>query len=333
MSGCAADDSAPDGASDGRPDGESLQIGLAYSPGGRGDKSFNDAAYEGMKAAVAEYGGEFQEVSPRPDGSDAAQVLANLADQGFNPIVAVGFEYSDVIGDVVAQYPDVTFAQVDGPVADAGDPSNLTGLLFSEEQGSFLAGVAAALKSKTDHVGFIGGVEIPLIGKFEAGFAAGVAAVNPNATLDVKYLSPAGDYSGFSDPAKGKVVAQGMYESGADIVYHAAGGSGQGVFEAAAATGNLAIGVDSDQYQTVGDPKLQAVILTSMQKRVDVAVGDFIGDYLDGFVQGGTDIRNDLSNDGVSLATSGGQIDNIADEISSYKERIVSGEIKVPTTP
>jgi basic membrane protein A len=162
---------------------------------------------------------------------------------------------------------------------------------------------------------------------------AGAQAVNPDIQVDVQYISPAGDFSGFNDPAKGQIVAQGMYDAGADIVYHAAGGSGQGVFQAAAASGQRAIGVDSDQYQTVGDPALQKVIMTSMLKRVDNAVQAFIDDFVSGDVQGGTDIVNDLKSEGVGLATSGGQIDDIMDQINEYRDKIISGEIEVPTTP
>jgi basic membrane protein A len=322
----AGSSSAAGGSSD-------LKIGLAYDTGGRGDKSFNDSAYAGVEAAIQANGGDVRELAPNADASNRADLLTQLADQGYNPIIAVGFAYSDVIGDVAKQYPDTTFAQVDGAVADAGSPSNLTGLLFAANQGSFLGGVAAALKTTTNNVGFVGGVQTPLIQAFEAGYTAGAKAVKPDITVQVQYISPAGDFSGFSDPARGQIVAQGMYDQGADIVYAAAGGSGIGVFQAAASSGKKAIGVDSDQYQTVGDPALQNVIMTSVLKRVDNAVKAFIGDYVAGKVKGGTDITNDLSTDGVGLATSGGKIDDIMDQIDEYKQKIIDGQIKVPTQP
>ena len=134
-------------------------------------------------------------------------------------------------------------------------------------------------------------MKTPLIQKFEAGYVAGAKAVKPDITVDIQYISPAGDFSGFNDPAKGQIVAKGMYDKGADIVYHAAGGSGLGVFQAAAASNKRAIGVDSDQYQTVGDPELQAVIMTSMLKRVDNAVKEFIDDFVDGERQGRQDVH------------------------------------------
>ena len=333
LAACASDQGSSSGSGSSSGGSESLKVGLAYDTGGRGDRSFNDSAFAGVEAAIKDHGGKLSELSPNADASNRADLLTQLADQGYNPIIAVGFAYSNVIGNVAKQYPDVTFAQVDGSVADAGTPSNLTGLLFAENEGSFLAGVAAALKTTTDHIGFVGGVETPLIQKFQAGYVAGAKAVKPGIQVDVQYISPAGDFSGFNDPAKGQIVAQGMYDAGADIVYHAAGGSGLGVFQAAAASNKRAIGVDSDQYNTVDDPNLKNVIMTSMLKRVDNAVKAFIDSYVDGKVQGGKDVVNDLSTDGVGLATSGGFINDIQSQIDAYKQKIISGEIKVPTTP
>ena len=337
LSACASDEETPDTGGGGDAGGsasEELKIGLAYDTGGRGDRSFNDSAYAGVEAAIAEFGGDVQEFSPNDDGSNRAEGLANLAEEGFNPVIAVGFAYDEVLGEVAADFPETTFAQVDGSVeAPEFKGDNVTGLLFAEEQGSFLAGVAAALKSETGQVGFVGGVETPLIQKFQAGYEAGVAAVDPAITVISEYISPAGDFSGFNDPARGEILAQGMFDAGADIVYHAAGGSGTGIFRAAAASGGRAIGVDSDQYQTVDDPALQAVIMTSMLKRVDNAVEAFIADFVDDSVEGGTDIINDLSTEGVGLATTGGFIEDIQDQIDDYRQQIVDGEIEVPTTP
>jgi basic membrane protein A len=335
LAACASDETgggSGGGSGGGGEGGGEPRIGLAFDTGGRGDRSFNDAAVAGLEAARDEHGGEFQDLSPNADASNRADLLTQLADEGYDPIIAVGFAYGEVIGDVVEQYPDTTFAIIDSSAEDVG-ADNLTGLLFAEEQGSFLAGVAAALKSETGHIGFVGGVESPLIQKFEAGYVAGAQAVNPQITIDRQYISPAGDFSGFNAPDRGLLVAQGMYEAGADIVYHAAGGSGLGVFQAAAAAGARAIGVDSDQFQTVDDPALQAVIMTSMLKRVDTAVSSFIDSYVDGSIEGGSDIVYDLEADGVGLATSGGQIDDIQDQIDDYRQRIVDGEIEVPTTP
>ena len=334
LAACASDEPATGGGGEGGGGtaAEELRIGLAYDEGGRGDQSFNDSAYAGASAAADALGAELQELSPNEDASNRAELLTQLAEQGFNPVIAVGFNYDDVIAEVAPQFPETTFAQVDGSNADGAKGDNVTGLVFAEEEGSFLAGVAAALKSESAHIGFVGGVESPLIEKFEAGYVAGAQAVNPQIRVDRQYISPAGDFSGFSDPARGQIVAQGMYDAGADIVYHAAGGSGLGVFQAAAASGNRAIGVDADQYLTVGDPALQPVIMTSMLKRVDNAVEQFINDYAEGNVQGAEDVLNDLSTEGIDLATSGGFIDDIQTDIDQYKQQIIDGTITVPTT-
>jgi basic membrane protein A and related proteins len=335
LAACASDEEGGGTATE-NGGGDELKIGLAYDAIGRGDKSFNDSAFAGAEAAIEEFGGEYREVTPNEDGSDRAELLAQLADAGYNPVIAVGFAYDEVIAEVAADFPDTTFAQVDGSVtlpdgSSKGD--NVTGLIFAAEQDSFLAGAAAALKSETGQVGFVGGVDVPLIQTFQAGYEAGAQAVNPNIVINTQYISPAGDFSGFNDPARAQILAQGMYAGGADIVFQVAGGSGTGVFQAAAAAGKRAIGVDSDQYNTVDDPALQAVIMTSMLKRVDNAVLAFVGDYVDGTVKGGSDNLYDLESDGVGLATSGGFIDDIQGEIDGFRQQIIDGDVEVPTTP
>jgi basic membrane protein A and related proteins len=332
LAACASDEKSGGSASGSSSGGGDLKVGIAYDTGGRGDRSFNDSAYAGVEAAIKDHGGKLSELSPNSDASNRADLLTQLADGGYNPIIAVGFAYADDVAKVAKQYPDTDFAIIDSSVADAGQ-KNLTGLLFAENEGSYLAGVAAALKSTTNHIGFVGGVDTQLIHKFEAGYVAGAKAVKPDITIDRQYISPEGDFSGFNDPAKGQIVAKGMYDAGADIVYHAAGGSGLGVFQAAAAANKRAIGVDSDQYNTVDDPALQAVIMTSMLKRVDNAVKAYIDSFVDKKVDGGKDVVNDLSTDGVGLATSGGFIDDIKGQIDQYKQKIIDGQIKVPTQP
>jgi basic membrane protein A len=214
----------------------------------------------------------------------------------------------------------------------------VTSLTFAEEQGSYLVGAAAALKSKTGKIGFVGGVNTPLIKKFEAGYVAGAKKINPNISVQIKYLTEPPDFTGFSDPAKGSEAALGMYSAGADIVYHAAGGSGVGVFQAAkqASAGGtkvFAIGVDSDQYNSIGDPTLQPFILTSMEKHVNVAVFDTINDFVNGQLAKGTNPVFDLKNDGVGFSTSGGLVDDIKAQLDGLKADIISGKITVPTTP
>jgi basic membrane protein A len=306
----------------------SLKVGMAYDIGGRGDQSFNDAAAAGLDKATADLGITSKEAEATNGEADSAKEerLRVLAQAGYNPVIAVGFAYSAAVAKVAKEMPDTHFAIIDDEAA-VGD--NITNLVFAEEQGSFLVGAAAALKTKKNNIGFIGGVDVPLIHKFEAGYEAGAKAVTPNIKIQVKYLTQPPDFGGFGDPAKGQTAAAGMYDAGADIVYAAAGGSGAGVFKAAKAAGGKAIGVDSDQYKTA-DPAVQSVILTSMLKRVDVAVYDFIKNATTGNYASGT-VRYDLSKDGVGYATSGGQVDDIASKLDAFKQKIISGEITVPT--
>jgi basic membrane protein A len=306
-----------------------IRVGMAYDVGGRGDKSFNDSAAAGMDRAVEEFGMESRE-SEAADGepeSAREERLRTFADAGFDPIIAVGFAYSQSVAKVAAEYPDIHFAIVDDEVAAA---DNIANLVFAEEQGSFLVGAAAAPKTETDHIGFIGGVEVPLIKKFEAGYQAGAKQVTPNIKIDVTYLTQPPDFSGFNDPAKGKTAAEGMYDGGADIIFAAAGGSGDGVFEAASESGNWAIGVDSDQYQLV-DESVRDVILTSMLKNVDVAVYDYLTAVNDGEFPSGVQ-RYDLAVDGVGYSTSGGFVDDITDQLDDFKQQIIDGEITVPSS-
>lgn len=323
----ATSSAAPSGAASEPAKASGLKVGLAFDVGGRGDKSFNDAAYAGLERAAKELGADIKELSPAADGSNRGELLRQLAEAGYNPIIGVGFAYGEDIKKAAQEYTDVQFAVVDS----ASNAPNVTGLLFAEEQGSYLAGVAAALKSKTNHVGFVGGVENDLIKKFEAGFSAGVKATKPDTKVDVKYLTPDGDFSGFKAPDKGKIAAEKMYQDGADIVYHASGDSGTGVFQAAGEAKKLAIGVDSDQRQTV-DAALQPVIMTSMIKRVDVGVFEFIKAFQGGAKGGKNDVY-DLKVDGVGLSTTGGEIDDIQEQIDAAKKKIVDGEITVPSKP
>ncbi len=329
---CGGDDGdSGDNGSDAAPESD-IKVGMAYDVGGRGDQSFNDSAAAGLDQAVDEFGMDSEESEAEDGEAETAREerLRTFAEAGYNPIIAVGFAYSASVAKVAPEYPDVNFAIIDDEVA-AGD--NIANLVFAEEQGSFLVGAAAALKSQAGQIGFVGGVETPLIQKFEAGYIAGAQAVNPDIQVDSTYLTQVPDFSGFADPAKGKTAAQGMFDGGADIVYHAAGGSGGGVFEAAseAGEGNWAIGVDSDQYETA-DPSVQDVILTSMLKNVNVAVYEYLKAVNDGDVPSGV-TRYDLAVDGVGYSTSGGFVDDITDQLDDYKQQIIDGEIEVPTTP
>ena len=309
--------------------GSDVRVGLAYDVGGRGDRSFNDSAAAGLDRAEKELGIEAEELSPNSSGSDRGDNLRQLAEDGFDPVVAVGFAYADSVKAVSTDFPDTTFFIVDDSSVQA---PNVKALLFAEEQGSFLVGAAAALKSKTGSVGYVGGVETTLLKKFEAGFVAGAEQAKPDVKTTVRYLSQPPDFSGFGAPDKGRETANGMYDAGVDVVYAAAGGSGVGVFQAALAKKKLAIGVDSDQYESVGDPSLQPVILSSMIKRVDVAVFETLEKFTkDEDIPAVTTF--DLSTDGIGYATSGGAIDDITPQLEDLKKQIIDGTIKVPTTP
>jgi basic membrane protein A len=326
--------------------GAGKNIGLLFDVTGRGDKSFNDGAAAGVDKAKQDFGVTDTESTPTAsDGSDRPDRIKQLADSNSPLIVAVGFLWDSAVAQAAADYPDKHFAIIDDVVVnnngtpdDATDDKpfpNVRNMVFAAEQSSFLVGVAAACASKDGKIGFIGGVQIPLIQAFEAGFVAGVKYINTAATVEVKYISQPPDFSGFNDAAKGKSTAAAMYSSGIDVIYHAAGGSGKGLFEAAVEAGKpgsiWAIGVDTDQYQSV-DPAQQPYILTSALKNVNVATYEAIADELNSKFKG--EIKSyDLSNGGVGYAISNKAIDAYAGTIEKAKADIISGKIKVPTTP
>jgi basic membrane protein A len=264
-----------------------------------------------------------------------------LAKAGYNPIIAVGFLYAGPIKAVASDYPNTQFAIIDDASVDL---LNVAGLIFAEEQGSYLAGVAAALASKSGKIGYIGGVRSPLLQKFEAGFVAGVKATKKSASVDVKYVTEFPDFSGFNDPAKAQVIAKGMIDKGVDVIYSAAGGSGAGNFRAATAAAKAGkkvwtIGVDSDQYLTASADEKKNM-LTSMIKRVDTAVYDVIATAVAG--SSVNDIidesgiygrRYDLALGGVGVSYTGGYINKYKAQIDKAAAAIKSGKIKVPTKP
>ena len=322
-----------------KSDASGLKVGLAYDVGGRGDQSFNDAAAAGLERAINELGlvkENTRELSAAQNESEdaAATRLRQLVADGFNPIIAVGFRYAGTTQTVAAENPQVNFAIVDDNTVNL---PNVTPLVFAEEQGSFLVGAAAALKTASCKIGFVGGVETPLIQKFEAGYVAGAKAVAPNIQVDADYLTPAGDFSGFGDPAKATEVARGQLDGGADVIYHASGGSGKGVFEAVSAANTTqaqkwAIGVDSDQAKTATPPTNER-ILTSMLKRVDVAVYDYINASAAGDVSTLPKVF-DLKVNGVGYAAPGGKVDaKLQGILEGYKAQIIEGKIKVSDKP
>ena len=326
------------------PEMTDMSVGLVFDIGGRGDQSFNDSAAAGIERAEAELGITYTEASPNDDGSNRGELL-QLAASAHDVVVAVGFLFESDAAAVGAENPDTIFGVVDSGMINFGaDPpapygDNIAGLVFAEEQGSFLVGAAAALKTETGTIGFIGGVANVggLIERFEAGYQAGARAVNPDIEIISAYVTQAPDFDGFNAPDRGKEIALAMYEEGADIVYHAAGGTGAGLFLAAQeqseATGSKvwAIGVDSDQYHTAG-AGVQDYILTSMLKRVDSAIFEMVKSVIDGNVTAGPTVY-DLSVDGVGYSTSGGFVDDIVDQLEDFRAQIISGAIVVPKEP
>ena len=314
--------------------GSGPKIGLAYDVGGRGDQSFNDSAYAGVSKAVTQFSGSCLEGEAQDGEPESAREdrLSQMADQGATAIIGVGFAYSDAVNAVAPNYPKVSFAVVDGFDPDKKVNKNVAYFSFAANESSFLVGVAAAQATKTKQVGFVGGVHNDLIKNFEAGYTAGVKAVDPSIKVDIAYIQES-NLSGFNDPAGGKTAAAGEFDQGADVVYHASGASGSGVFDAAveAGDGKWAIGVDSDQYLTATAAQ-KAHILTSALKRVDIACFDWIKTVNDGS-PATSYVTYDLKNGGVGYATSNPAIKPYQAKIDEFAAKIKSGAIKVPTTP
>ncbi len=318
-----------------------LKVGMALDVGGLGDKSFNDAANAGLQAAIAdglvcEENTEFIEADATGSNRDAN--VQSLADAGFNLIIGVGFAFSPGINSFAGNYPEQSFAIIDG-YATCGTAcglendglENVTDLVFKENEGSFLVGAAAALKCGCDTIGFLGGQTGPLIGKFEAGYVAGAQAVNPNMEVLVEYIGDSTE--AFNDPTKGEALSTKMYDNGAEIIYHAAGASGAGLFNAAVKASKLAIGVDSDQYNLVSAEQ-QPLILTSMLKRVDTAVYNAIQQMGEGTFAAGSQVFG-MAEEGVDYSQSNTAelTADIVSEVDAYKEQIINGEITVPEEP
>ncbi|MGL5351231.1 BMP family lipoprotein [Cetobacterium sp.] len=269
-----------------------LKVGLVLSTGGLGDKSFNDSAYRGLEMAKKDLGIDFKYVEPKNSLEDE-EFLREYAEAGYDFIIGVGFPMRDAIENVARDYPELKFAMIDNTTSE----ENVKNLLFRESEGSFLMGALAAMMSKNGAIGFVGGIDIPLINKFKDGYEEGAKYINPEIKVLSAYI---GGTSAFSDPLKANEMATMQIKQGADVLYHAAGGSGLGVLEAAKDNGIYAIGVDSDQ-----DDFVKGTVLTSMMKNVDIAVyntvqsilnNEFIGgDFYYGLEEGGvgtTDFRN-----------------------------------------
>lgn len=289
------------------------RIGLVFDVGGRGDKSFNDAAYLGVSRAEKELDVEASYLEPAST-EDREAALRLFAARGFDLVIGVGFIFSSDIDAVARAYPGTRFAGVDYAPGPSGIPDNVAALAFREEEGSFLVGAVAGLMSKSHHVGFVGGMTGPLIRKFEAGYEQGVRAACPSCVVHAAYAGPTPD--AFRDPAKGKALANAQIASGSDVVYHASGATGHGVFEAAADAHALAIGVDADQHD-----EMPGTVVTSMIKRGDVAVFDIVKATIDGKFHGGMNVFG-LEEAGVDYVHEGPHAAQIPDDVKAKVEAL-----------
>ncbi len=298
---------------------DDFKVGMVTDVGGLGDQSFNDAAWRGLEQARDELGIEIN-VIESGNMTDYVPNLRSFADQGYDMVWAIGFLMTDAVDRVAGQYPDITFGLIDAVV----DKPNVASVTFKEEEGSFLVGVVAGMMTKVDKVGYIGGMEMPLIKKFEAGFKAGVKAVNSKAQILTGYTGA------FDDPQAGKELAFTQFSQGADIIYHASGACGIGVIKAAEERGKYAIGVDSPQYHLAPDN-----VLTSMTKRVDVAVYNEVKALYEGKFEAGHKIYG-LEEDGVGVYRPQAEkmtSPEVMNKVDEYRQKIINGEITVPTTP
>ncbi|MFJ8770720.1 BMP family lipoprotein [Streptomyces microflavus] len=307
---------------------------IAYDIGGRGDQSFNDAAYAGLAKAEKDLDVNGSEAEPSDGESDADKVqrLTELARAGNNPVIGVGFAYAPAIKKVAPKFPKTTFGIIDDASVTG---KNIANIVFNEEQGSYLAGVAAAKVTKTKVVGFIGGVETPLIKKFEAGYIQGVKDTDPSVNVLPQYLTQPPNFDGFSKPDLGKAAAQGQLDKKADVIYSAAGLAGSGAIEAASKADKWNIGVDSDQYNQAGLANYKESILTSVTKDVEDSVFNLIKSVQDGKPQTG-EIRYGLDKDGVGLSMSNPAFTEMKDVIAAVdkaKQEIIDGKITVKTAP
>ncbi|MBN1838229.1 MAG: BMP family ABC transporter substrate-binding protein [Spirochaetales bacterium] len=338
------------------PSGPKYKIGIVFDIGGRGDQSFNDSAYNGMVLLAKEFNGyikddpskvdhgreiELKYLEPKAGGQDREQLLRAMAEDGYDLMIGVGFLFTDSITKVAADFPNQHFGIIDGFIPDLNESSNITCLAFAEHEGSFLVGAIAGLMNEGGKVGFIGGMDIPLIHKFHGGFFAGAMYVNPELRKSGNLL---GQYCGkdptaFNDPKTAESIAVNFFNEGATIIYHAAGGSGTGLFKAAKDMNKWAIGVDSDQgliYATSENPEEKATaeyILTSMLKRVDNAI------YLSGkeLIETGKNAGGyrtfGLADEGVGYAVNDyneAKLQPVMPKVDEIKQMIIDGKITVP---
>jgi len=306
--------------------GGEVRVGLVFDVGGLGDRSFNDAAHAGLLRARDELGVAVRMVEPG-DGSDRASALRQLAADGNDLVIGVGFIFTDDLKKLAPAFPKTRFAGIDYSAAPGEPtPDNVAGLRFREHEGAFLVGAIAGLVSRSKVVGFVGGMQIPLIRKFEAGYVAGVAHVCAECRVLSAYAGT--EPKAFADPVMGKELAAAQYDRGADVVFHASGKTGAGVFQAARERNKYAIGVDSNQFH-----EAPCCVLTSMVKKVDVAVFDVIASVVKGRFEPG--VRElGLGEGGVGFVLDDDNRAMIPDEVvarvRAIAAEIVAGRLEVP---
>jgi len=311
---------------DAHKQGAGLRVGLVFDIGGKNDKSFNESAWRGLQRVRDELGVEIQFIEPT-EGADRESALRTLAARKCDLVIGVGFIFGPDLERLAGQFPGVRFAGVDySPSDGVGTLKNLAGLRFREQEGSFLVGAIAGMTTHSKVVGFVGGMKIPLIRKFEAGYEAGVHQVCPTCRVVSAYAGT--EPKAFADPSLGGELASAQYGQGADVIFHAAGKTGDGVFAAARQRGALAIGVDSDQFEAA-----PCCVLTSMVKRVDVAVVDIVKDIIAGKFHGGL-YELGLADHGVGFVSDERNrrmlpID-VVEKANALGNAIVAGKIKVP---
>lgn len=300
---------------------DTLRVGLVLDKGGKDDKSFNAAAYAGATQAERDLKIQLKYVEAT-DTNAIENLHRSFARKNFDLIIGVGFAQTEAVKKVSAQFPQVKFALVDGQV----EAANVRSLLFEEHEGSFIVGALAAMKSKSQHLGFVGGMDIPLIRRFALGYAAGAKYVNPKIKISENYVGVTGE--AWNNPAKAKELALSQFAKGADVVFAAAGASNPGVFDAAEENRKFAIGVDSNQNWL-----RPGVILTSMMKAVDVAVYDTIKEAQANKFSAGV-VRFGLANKGVDYTLDIHNQSLITPEMrkkaEDIKKKIVAGQIQVP---
>lgn len=319
--GCGQQSSSGDKADSGE---KKFKVGMVTDTGGLNDESFNQISWEGIKKTESELGADIKALESKRD-EDYIPNLTKFAREPRDITWAVGFKFEKAIPEVAKQFPNAKFGIVDSNLG-GNIPNNVTAVTFKEEEGSFLMGVIAGLTTKTNKVGFIGGISSPLISKFESGFKAGVHAVNPQATVQSAYAES------FTDATKGRSLAQNMYNDGYDIIYHASGGVGKGLFDEVKTREQgkfWAIGVDMDQSSLAPEHTL-----SSMVKRVDVAVFDVTKQVKEGKFEGGKQIELGLKEGAVGFAdnTSKHVSEDVLKKVEEYKQKIINGEINVPKT-